>query len=179
MQMQIDEMLKSATEMIDLAFKKQIFLENGIQKWLDNNSNLKSEELENLINSVLTYINSIALSVLSTISKLRSKYDQIAMINLKDTDERERNNIYSNMEFLNAQIEMLKIRNDLLMQGGLSYIDYSMNTLNSDGQIDSKELHKRIIVGMVASKKISLIEAKNLYKNFNLSKTDDFSSIKR
>ena len=99
---------------------------------------------------------------------------------MNEKDEHTINNIRFNLEFKNAQIELLRIRNDLLRKAGIQYIHSSIDHIMArNGEDNTLDLQKKTIVGMVATRMISLAEAKILYQNISILKENTFDAIER
>lgn len=179
--MQIEEMLNTATLKIDLATQKEVFLETQIQNWLEGISQFEGNELQTLVDSTVIQINQLQEYAMFLINQLQSKYDKIGIQieKMNEKDGQAVKNIRFNLEFMNAQVELLRIRNSLLSQGGLEYIHSSMDSLEKGDEKATLELQKKTIAGMVATRKISLAEAKILYQNIRISKENPFDAIKR
>ena len=180
--MQIEEMLNTATMKIDLATQKETFLETQIQNWLEGTSPFDENELQSLVDSTVIQIRQLQEYAVFLINKLQSKYDAIGIQveKMNEKDEHTINNIRFNLEFKNAQIELLRIRNDLLRKAGIQYIHSSIDHIMArNGEDNTLELQKKTIVGMVATRMISLAEAKILYQNISVLKENTFDAIER
>ena len=180
--MQIEEMLNTATMKIDLATQKETFLETQIQNWLEGTSPFDENELQSLVDSTVIQIRQLQEYAVFLINKLQSKYDAIGIQveKMNEKDEHTINNIRFNLEFKNAQIELLRIRNDLLRKAGIQYIHSSIDLIMARNCEDNTlDLQKKTIVGMVATRMISLAEAKILYQNISILKENTFDAIER
>ena len=146
--MQIEEMLNTATMKIDLATQKETFLETQIQNWLEGTSPFDENELQSLIDSTVIQIRQLQEYAVFLINKLQSKYDAIGIQveKMNEKDEHTINNIRFNLEFKNAQIELLRIRNDLLRKAGIQYIHSSIDHIMArNGEDNTLELQKKIM----------------------------------
>lgn len=179
--MQIDEMLKIATEKIDLATQKEAFLEIQIQNWLNGTSQFRIEELQALIDSTREQMGQLQGDVDILINQSQFKCDQAGMQveKMGNKDAQTIQNIRFNLEFMNARIELLRIHNNLLKHGGVEYLQSSFDNVENEEQLSSEDKFKKMIAGIVAAKKISLGEAKILYQNISVSKENAFDAMQR